>query len=422
MVRLKYATLTGKLHGQSQIRSDGLVDPERALAVRQISVPRLKPKGSQLMRILHFTASAVLVVLVFYLLVVGESLLLPLVIAIALWYLINTLAQSFHRIEVSGYRLPVLLCRTASVFTFLSLIWALINFLSASADEVLEVAPVYQENLSKRLQNLPFVDFAAFEGRSFSDLLTEWIDIPSYATSVASSFAGILASGGLILIYLGFLFLEQGHFSNKISALVANPEKESEAQQIIAQIRDDIQKYMSIKLFTSCLTGLASYLYLLAVGVDFAGLWGLLIFLLNFIPTVGSIVATLLPALIALAQSDAYGLFVLVLLGIGVLQICIGNILEPRLMGSSFNLSPVVILLNLALWNAIWGIPGMFLCVPFLIIVAIILSHFPQTRSIAIMLSSDGNLRVPEDRTITNFSLKPSVSALLVDEGKTDGN
>ena len=158
------------------------------------------------------------------------------------------------------------------------------------------------------------------------------------------------------------------------------------------------------------------------MGVDFAGLWGLLILLLNFIPTVGSIVATLFPAIIALAQSDAYGLFVLVLLGIGVLQICIGNILEPRLMGSSFNLSPVVILLNLALWNAIWGIPGMFLCVPFLIIVAIVLSHFPQTRSIAIMLSSDGNLRVPEDRTITNFSLKPSVSALLVDEGKTDGN
>ncbi|MGB1847772.1 MAG: AI-2E family transporter [Pseudohongiellaceae bacterium] len=374
------------------------------------------------MRILHFTASAVLVVLVFYLLVVGESLLLPLVIAIALWYLINTLAQSFHRIVVAGYRLPVLLCRTAAVFTFLSLIWALINFLSASADEVLEVAPVYQENLSKRLQNLPFVDFAAFEGRSLSDLLIEWIDIPSYATSVASSFAGILASGGLILIYLGFLFLEQGHFSNKISALVANPEKESEVQQIIAQIRDDIHKYMSIKLFTSSLTGLASYLYLLTVGVDFADLWGLLIFLLNFIPTVGSIVATLFPALIALAQSDAYGLFVLVLLGIGVLQICIGNILEPRLMGSSFNLSPVVILLNLALWNEIWGIPGMFLCVPFLIIVAIVLSHFPQTRSIAIMLSSDGNLRVPEDKTITNFSLKPSVSALLVDEGKTDGN
>ena len=372
------------------------------------------------MRLLNFTASAVLVVLVFYLLTVGEKLLLPLVIATALWYLINTLAQSFHRIEIAGYRLPILICRMAAVLMFLSLIWALINFLSASADEVLEVAPVYQDNLTRRLQNLPFVDFAEFEGRSFIDLLTEWINIPSYATTVASSFAGILASGGLILIYLGFLFLEQGHFTHKISALVANPEKESEVTKIIAQIRDDIQRYVSIKLFTSSLTGLASYLYLLLVGVDFAGLWGLLIFLLNFIPTVGSIVATLFPALIALAQSEGYGLFIFVLLGIGVLQICVGNILEPRLMGSSFNLSPVIILLNLALWNAVWGIPGMFLCVPFLIIVAIVLSHFPQTRSIAMMLSSDGNLRVPEDEAITNFSFSPEGPALLANEGETD--
>lgn len=365
------------------------------------------------MKVLNFTASAVLVTLVFYLLVVGESLLLPLVIAIALWYLINTLARGFSRIELANFKFPMPVCLAASLLTFLLLIWALVNFLSASADDVLDVAPIYQENLTRRLESVPFIDFAAFEERSLSELITDWIDIPAYARSVASSFAGILANGGLILIYLGFLFLEQGHFSNKISALVSNPEREDEAHRIITRIRDDIQKYISIKMFTSSLTGILSFTFLFTVGVDFAAVWGLLIFLLNFIPTVGSIVATIFPALIALAQSDGYTLFVLVLLGIGALQICIGNILEPRLMGSSFNLSPVVILLNLALWNAIWGIPGMFLCVPFLIIVAIILSHFPQTRPVAIMLSSDGNLRVPKEKIITNFSFNPSTSSLL---------
>jgi len=90
-------------------------------------------------------------------------------------------------------------------------------------------------------------------------------------------------------------------------------------------------------------------------------------------------------------------LFFIVLAGIGLVQLCIGNILEPRLMGSSFNLSPIVILLNLALWGYIWDVPGMFLCVPFLIILTIILSHFPQTRPIAIMLSSDGKLRTKSD-------------------------
>ena len=369
------------------------------------------------MKVLNFTASAVLVTLVFYLLVVGERLLLPLVIAIALWYLINTLARGFSRIEVAGFKSPMPVCLGASLLTFLLLIWALVNFLSASADDVLDVAPVYQENLTRRLESLPFIDFTAFEDRSLSEFITDWINIPSYASSIASSFAGILANGGLILIYLGFLFLEQGHFSNKISALMSNPDREDEAHRIITRIRDDIQRYISIKMFTSSLTGILSFTFLFAVGADFAAVWGLLIFLLNFIPTVGSIVATTFPALIALAQSDGYTLFGLVLLGIGALQICIGNILEPRLMGSSFNLSPVVILLNLALWNAIWGIPGMFLCVPFLIIVAIVLSHFPQTRRVAIMLSSDGNLRVPEEKIITNFSFTPSSSSLL---GRSD--
>ena len=163
------------------------------------------------------------------------------------------------------------------------------------------------------------------------------------------------------------------------------------------------------------MTGILSYGFLLVVGVDFAGVWGLLIFLLNFIPTVGSIIATIFPALIALAQSDGYTLFFLVLIGIGAFQICIGNILEPRMMGSSFNLSPIVILLNLALWGNIWGIPGMFLCVPFLIIVTIVLSHFPQTRPVAIMLSADGRLRVPVEKTFGNFRFGSSSNLLSAD-------
>ena len=368
------------------------------------------------MKIMNYTATAVLVVLIFYLLSIGKNLLLPLVIAIALWYLIVTLGRAFARIRIGTFGFPRRLCVIASFLTFIALIWVLVNFLSSTVDDVLEVAPVYQVNLTTRLENFTFFDVSQFEGQSFGQLLSGWIDIPSYATSIASSLTSVLASGGLILIYLGFLFLEQGHFSKKISALVANKEKEANVKKIIARIRDDIQKYITIKVFTSSLTGLLSFTFLSIMDVDFAGVWGLIIFLLNFIPTVGSIIATIFPALIALAQSDGYSLFFIVLGGIGAVQVCIGNILEPRLMGSSFNLSPIVILLNLALWGFIWEIPGMFLCVPFLIIVTIILSHFPQTRPIAIILSSDGRLRVPIDKTIDPFSLSPSASSLLTSD------
>ncbi len=370
------------------------------------------------MKIPGYTSTALVVVLVFYLLIVGEALLLPLVIAIALWYLINTLSAAFARVNIGGFQFPGFVCLMASLFTFLLLIWSLVNFLSGRADDVLQVIPVYQENLTARFESLPSVVVSAFQEQS----LTDWINLPAYATSVAASFAGILASGGLIMIYILFLFLEQGNFDPKITALFSNSGSEEDVRKIISRIRNDIQKYISIKMFISSMTGLLSYIFLRVVEVDFAGVWGLLIFLLNFIPTVGSIIATIFPAMIALAQSDGYTLFILVLAGIGALQIGIGNILEPRLMGSSFNLSPIVILLNLGLWQYIWGIPGMFLCVPFLIILTIVLSHFPQTRPIAIILSSDGKLRVPEDGMVEQYTLKTSNTELLPSSQDSPGD
>ena len=349
------------------------------------------------MKVLNYLAVFIFVVLAFYLLYIGKDLLLPLVIAIALWYLIFTLGNAFSHVSIGQFQFPKPVCLMASFFTFIGLAWLVINFLSSTVDDVLEIAPVYQQNLNARLESLAFVDIGEFEGQSFGQLLSSWIDIPAYARSIASSLTSILASGGLILIYLGFLFLEQGHFNKKIAALVSDREREEDINKLLHRIRDDIQKYVIIKVFTSSLTGILSYVFLRFMEVDFAGVWGLIIFLLNFIPTVGSIVATIFPALIAFAQSDGYSLFLIVLSGVGLIQICIGNILEPRLTGSSFNLSPIVILLNLALWGYIWDIPGMFLCVPFLIIITIILSHFPQTRPIAVMLSSDGKLRASID-------------------------
>ena len=251
------------------------------------------------MKVLNYLAVFIFVVLAFYLLYIGKDLLLPLVIAIALWYLIFTLGNAFSHVSIAQFQFPKPVCLMASFFTFVGLAWLVINFLSSTVDDVLEIAPVYQENLNARLESLAFVDIGEFEGQSFGQLLSSWIDIPAYARSIASSLTSILASGGLILIYLGFLFLEQGHFNKKIAALVSDREREEDINKLLHRIRDDIQKYVIIKVFTSSLTGILSYVFLRFMEVDFAGVWGLIIFLLNFIPTVGSIVATIFPALIA---------------------------------------------------------------------------------------------------------------------------
>ena len=142
------------------------------------------------------------------------------------------------------------------------------------------------------------------------------------------------------------------------------------------------------------------------VGVDFAAFWAFTIFLLNFIPTIGSIIATLFPALLALIQFDTFAQFFIVLVGVGSIQVIVGNFLEPKLMGNTLNVSPFIVMMSLTLWGSIWGIAGMFLSVPITVILLIVFAHFEKTRYLAILLSGNGNLKFAED----NFGIQNSKS------------
>jgi predicted PurR-regulated permease PerM len=250
---------------------------------------------------------------------------------------------------------------------------------------------VYQTNLENRWDSI--LRLLRIQQEPTLSQLTSLLDLGEFITGLAASLTNVAANMGIIIIYVIFLLLEQGNFSSKVASLANNPAKEKRVRMLIKKINEDVQKYISIKMLTSSLTGVLSYIFMKFVGVDFAEFWALLIFLLNFIPTIGSIVATIFPSLITLVQFDTYTPFFLVLGGVTGIQVCIGNIMEPRLMGNSLNLSPLIILLNLSLWGLIWGIPGMFLCVPLLVISMIVFSHVPQTRPIAIMLSRDGKIQ-----------------------------
>ena len=126
------------------------------------------------------------------------------------------------------------------------------------------------------------------------------------------------------------------------------------------------------------------------LGLDNALFWAFVIFLLNYVPTVGSIVATVLPTLFALVQFDSYWMPLAVFAGVGFWQFAIGNFLQPRMQGQSLNLSILVVLLSLSIWGAIWGIAGMFLAAPLTVMVMIVLSQFPTTYPIAVILSANG--------------------------------
>jgi len=342
------------------------------------------------MKLQNFVMASFLAALVFYLLNVGQSILLPLVIAIVFWYLINLLSDLFSKASLGGKPMPKIISYTLSFLTFIVIIWGVVELIALNIGGVVRVAPIYQANLEARWLNV--LELLRIEQQPSFKQMTDFVDLGRFITGLAASLTNIAANLGVILIYVVFLLLEQGNFVGKIASLANDEEKEKRVRLLIRKINEDVKKYISIKMLTSTATGILSYIFMKVVGVDFAEFWALLIFLLNFIPTIGSIVATIFPALITLVQFESYMPFFMVLGGVTAIQVCIGNILEPRLMGNSLNLSPLIILLNLSFWGMIWGIPGMFLCVPFLVISMIVFSHIPQTRPIAIILSRDGRI------------------------------
>jgi len=336
----------------------------------------------------RFAATLGSVFLLFYLLQLGKDLLLPFVYAVILWYLINIVTYAFRSIELKGFRMPTPICFILSLSSILGLGSFVVQILSSNISSIASGSGVYREKVSSlvsrlfALANLP-------EPESLSTVLKD-LDLSKLMSEVALSLTSVAGSTGLILIYLIFLFLEQKSFTNKLKALAQGPQQEQDFFRIIRKIQSDIRLYIGIKTFTSALTGILSYLMMETVGLQFASFWALLIFLLNYIPSIGSILATIFPSLLALMQFDLSGRFFVIAVGVSTLQFLIGNLLEPRLMGSSLNLSPLVILFSLTFWGAMWGIPGAFLCVPIMVILMIVLSHFRSTQPVAIMMSRDG--------------------------------
>ena len=173
-------------------------------------------------------------------------------------------------------------------------------------------------------------------------------------------------------------------------------KKFNQVNELINKIDHSIGSYIALKTVVSLLTGFLSYFVLLFIGIDAPLFWAFLIFVLNFIPTIGSLIATLFPAVFALLQFGEFTPGILVLAIVGAIQLIVGNLIEPRVMGNTLNISPLVVFLTLSLWGVMWGVTGMLLSVPITVILIIIMSEFPSTQPIAILLSQKGNLNKKE--------------------------
>lgn len=211
-------------------------------------------------------------------------------------------------------------------------------------------------------------------------------------------------SGDLVVIflYVAFMFVAQSTWSLKLDYIFADRERREQAREVGAAARKGIETYLWTQTVISVLTTIFTYVTLILLGVENALFLAALIFVLNYIPTVGSIAASVVPLLFALVQpglpdwvpggppQDTYIYAGIVFGTVAFWQFFFGNFIQPRMMGDSLNLSALVVLISLAVWGAIWGIPGMFLSAPLTVLMMILFAQSDATRWIAIALSADG--------------------------------
>lgn len=211
-------------------------------------------------------------------------------------------------------------------------------------------------------------------------------------SSWAGNFVSFLGNAFLVVLFMLFMLGAGGQLTTKVEHAF---ESESAARiaDIIANITQQVRQYLVTKTLVSLGTGFLTFIVLWIFGVDFALLWGFLAFLLNFIPNVGSLVAVAFPVVLSTLQFDTLVIPVILLILLMSIQLVFGNVIEPRMMAFSLNLSPLLVLVSLIFWGYLWGIWGMVLSVPFTATIKIIFENIEPLQPISVLMS--GNAAPP---------------------------
>ena len=248
----------------------------------------------------------------------------------------------------------------------------------------------YSQKLSLYYQSLS--DFAAGFGLGVpvDELKTLFNskEAMEFVTLLIQNLGSLFTNGFVVILTVVFMLLESQHFKAK----VLYAQKDTEAMEHISQIFTQIKSYMVIKALISLLTGFIVWIFLYIMGTDYAFLWGVLAFLLNFIPNIGSIIAAVPAVLITLVESGSVNAAVVALFYL-VINIVIGSVIEPKVMGRGLGLSTLVVFLSLIFWGWLLGIVGMLLSIPLTIMAKIVFAASEDTKWMAVLLGSGENLK-----------------------------
>ncbi|NBC20103.1 MAG: AI-2E family transporter [Alphaproteobacteria bacterium] len=332
------------------------------------------------------------------LLYLGRSILAPFALAVFLFLIIEGFATSIaERVR----QVSLGWARAVAILVVLS---GFIAFVAMMAQGIAQFGGSHSADYERRINQLIGDAYGAF-GMENAPTLTELMFNERgqrFAGMIANEVGELSSDLVLIVIYIAFLFLAQANWSRKLDRIFVGRERRSRVREVGDAARRGIETYLWTQTVISAMITLLTYGSLRLLGAENALFLSALIFVLNYIPTLGSIVAALVPPLFALVQPDLPAwlpaqpprdsyLFAAIVFGVvSFWQFAIGNFVQPRMMGESLNLSALVVLLSLAIWGAIWGIPGMFLSAPLTVLIMILCAQSKSTRWVSILLSSNG--------------------------------
>lgn len=338
-------------------------------------------------RITNSLLIAFALVLIF---IYGKNLILPFVVALIFWFLIKEIRDALNKVKFIDEKIPNAILNIVGFAAIFAIIGGIAKILMVNIQQLSNELPIYQNNITKITQSIN-TTFNIDLVSSLREFLGEF-EYTKILSGLFNSITEIFGDAFLIIIYTLFLLLEEPLFSKKIHAIYTKKDDEDDVKDVLGKLDKSIGRYLSIKTLMSLLTGVLSYFALIFIGIDAPLFWAFLIFLMNYIPTIGSLIATAFPAMFAMLQFGELMPGIWVLIIVGAIQLVVGNYIDPKLTGNSLNVSPLVVLIGLAFWGAIWGIIGMILSVPITVMMIIVFSQFPSTRGIAVLLTKDGSI------------------------------
>ena len=325
---------------------------------------------------------------VLFLLVQARFILISLATAIILFSLTSDVINFIARQRIGPFRIPNTLASIVAMVLIAAALLTLTSILLAQVNTVLVTTLSYTERAPSAVASL-FTWLGEDSQLAIFNALRS-IEVSSYLRTAAGQASGIMQATVLIILFVGFLFAERIWFQTKLDNFVGDKAQADRIGKIIQSIIHRVNYYLLVKTVISAITGAMVYVLARAFQLELATSIGIITFVLNFIPNIGSIVATALIALVAHVQIGDPTITLVIFSIAGVIQFVNGSIIDPMLMGHALRLSSFGIILSLAFWGAVWGIPGMFLSVPIMVMMLVVCSHVPDLRPFAILLSREG--------------------------------